>query len=380
MACYNRRISMTYVAKRGKTWMVRFSKRVNQWDPDKQVTVSVLKQKSKGGFHTKAEAQQYGIKMEAASLSGVDVTKNPVFADYYENWYKTFKFPSIRESTKRRYIINHKFIKEHFGLTKIKDITREEYQKFINNFAATHAIITVRKINISIKACIQYAIDDGLLNRSFTTQISISGNSDLDRPVEYLNLAEIKSLMQLCLDGINPRYTSRYLILGAIYTGARLGELSALHWSDINFNKQTISITKSWNQDHREMNKPKTQSSNRVIPVNLKLLQSLKQLKHNHTDFVFASPITKYPPTSNAVNKTLRDLLAKGKMKKNNFHFHSLRHSHVAYLLSEGIDIYAISKRLGHADISITLKTYAYLLDEFKNKQNDKILQSLSKL
>lgn len=371
---------MTYVTKRGKTWMVRFSKRVNQWDPDKQATVSVLKQKSKGGFHTKAEAQQYGVKMEAASLSGVDVIKNPVFADYYENWYKTFKFPSVRESTKKRYRINHKFIKKYFGLTKIKDITREEYQKFINSFAKTHAIITVRKINISIKACIQYAIDDGLLNRSFATQISISGNSDLDRPVEYLNLVEIKSLMQLCLDEINPRYTSRYLILGAIYTGARLGELSALYWSDINFENQTISISKSWNQDRREMNKPKTQSSNRVIPVNLKFLQLLRQLKHNHTDFVFASPITKYPPTSNSVNKTLRNLLTKGKMSKKNFHFHSLRHSHVAYLLSEGIDIYAISKRLGHADISITLKTYAYLLDEFKNKQNDKILQSLSKL
>ena len=371
---------MASIKKRGKTWYVRFSKRVQEWDPKTQSMKSVLKQKSKGGFKTKVEAQQFGVKMEAASIDGVDVVKNPVFADYYENWYKTFKFPSIRGSTKRRYIINHKFIKEYFGLTKIKDITREEYQKFINSFAATHAIITVRKINISIKACIQYAIDDGLLNRSFATQISISGNSDLDRPVEYLNLAEIKSLMQLCLDGISPRYTSRYLILGAIYTGARLGELSALHWSDINFNKQTISITKSWNQDHREMNKPKTQSSNRAIPVNLKFLQLLKQLKHNHTDFVFASPVTKYPPTSNAVNKTLRDLLAKGKMKKNNFHFHSLRHSHVAYLLSEGIDIYAISKRLGHADISITLKTYAYLLDEFKNKQNDKILQSLSKL
>ena len=60
---------------------------------------------------------------------------------------------------------------------------------------------------------------------------------------------------------------------------------------------------------------------------------------------------------------TLRELLAIGDMQKKNFHFHSLSHSHVAYLLSEGVDIYAISKRLGHADISITLKTYAYLLD-----------------
>ena len=371
---------MANIYKRGKTWTARFTKRVTQWDPEKQTTISILKQKSKGGFKTKAEARDYAIKMEATALSGVDVTQNPVFADYYKHWYETFKFPSIRQSTKNRYKINYKVIKQFFGLTKIKDITREQYQNFINSFAKNHAIVTVRKLNISIKACIQYAIDDGIMNRSFANQVSISGNSKLDRPVQYLNLSEIKSLVQLCLNGLNPRYTSRYLILAAIYTGARLGELSALHWNDIDFDKNTIKISKSWNQDRQEMNKPKTESSNRIIPVNKKLLQVLRQLKYNHTDFVFGLSKKKYPPTSNAVNKTLRELLAKGNMQKKNFHFHSLRHSHVAYLLSEGVDIYAISKRLGHADISITLKTYAYLLDEFKNKQNDKIISSLSQL
>ena len=67
---------MASIKKRGKTWYVRFSKREIQWDPEKQKNVSVLRQKSKGGFKTKAEAQEYGIKMEAASLSGVDVIIN----------------------------------------------------------------------------------------------------------------------------------------------------------------------------------------------------------------------------------------------------------------------------------------------------------------
>lgn len=371
---------MTYVTKRGKTWMVRFSKRVNQWDPDKQTTISVLKQKSKSGFRTKAEAQQYGIKMEAASLSGVDVTKNPAFAKYYKNWYETYKFSSIREATKVRYQRNYKYLNKFFGNTKIKDVSREQYQKFINYFGTNHARVTVRKVNASISSCVQFAVEDGILNKNFTKQVSISGNEDQERPVQYLNLEEIKKLVNLCLNGLNPRYTSRYLILAAVYTGARLGELSALQWTDIDFKNQTISISKSWNQNRRQMSKPKTKSSNRKIPINIKFLDALKQLTCNHTEFVFASPETKYPPTSNAVNKTLRELLAKGNMSKNNFHFHSLRHSHVAYLLSEGIDIYAISKRLGHSDLSITLNTYAYLLDEFRNDQNKKITKSLAKL
>src|SRR5699024_5508368 len=119
---------MANIYKRGKTWTARFTKRVTQWDPEKQAIVSILKQKSKGGFKTKAEARDYAIKMEATALSGVDVTKNPVFADYYKHWYETFKFPSIRQSTKNRYKINYKVIKQFFGLTKIKDITREQYQ------------------------------------------------------------------------------------------------------------------------------------------------------------------------------------------------------------------------------------------------------------
>lgn len=371
---------MTYVAKRGKTWMVRFSKRVNQWDPKKQTNISVLKQKSKSGFRTKAEAQQYGIKMEAASLSGVDVTKNPVFIEYYKNWYELYKFPSMSDATKVRYRRNYNYLKKFLGNTKIKDISRERYQKFINFFAASHAKTTVRKVNASVSSCVQFSVEDGILNRNFTKQASISGNTNQERPVQYLNLKEIKQLVALCKDGLNPRYTSRYLILSAVYTGARLGELSALHWSDIDFNKQTISITKSWNQNRRQMSKPKTASSNRKIPVNFELLRLLKQLKRNHTDFVFALPKSKYPPTSNAVNKTLRELLESKNIEKENFHFHSLRHSHVAYLLAEGVDIYAISKRLGHSNIEITLSTYAYLLDEFKESQNDKIVKSLVQL
>ena len=270
---------MASIKKRGKTWYVRFSKRINQWDPKKQATVSVLKQKSKGGFKTKAEAQAYGVKMEAADLNGVDVIQDPVFSEYYQDWYENFKFPSLSPSTQNRYKINHKFIQNYFNDTKIKSITRKQYQDFINNFAKDHALITVRKLNTSIRACINYAIDDGLLNRNFTNHISISGNEDQERPVKYLNLKEIKTLVKSCKQDLKPEHTTKYLILAAIYTGARLGELSALQWSDIDFKHKTISITKSWNQDRRDMRKPKTKSSNRVISVNSSFLELLKSLK-----------------------------------------------------------------------------------------------------
>ena len=101
--------------------------------------------------------------------------------------------------------------------------------------------------------------------------------------------------------------------------------------------------------------------------------------QHSNSNLVFRSEFGTIP-TSNALNAKLRGLLADLKLKRTNFHFHSLRHSHVALLLAEGIDIYAISKRLGHSDISITMNTYAYLIDEYKHETDQKIVEALDKL
>lgn len=85
-------------------------------------------------------------------------------------------------------------------------------------------------------------------------------------------------------------------------------------------------------------------------------------------------------PTSNALNKCLRSIMDDAGIVKQGFHFHSLRHVHVAYLLGQGVDVYAISKRLGHANVTITLNTYSYLIDEYKAKNDELITQKLAQL
>ncbi|MBN7274398.1 tyrosine-type recombinase/integrase [Ligilactobacillus pobuzihii] len=62
------------------------------------------------------------------------------------------------------------------------------------------------------------------------------------------------------------------------------------------------------------------------------------------------------------------------------FHFHSLRHFHVAYLLFQGIELYTISKRLGHSNMMITAKKYAYLVDEYKAKSDRQIENAMDNL
>ena len=85
-------------------------------------------------------------------------------------------------------------------------------------------------------------------------------------------------------------------------------------------------------------------------------------------------------PASRSVNVSLRSFLKKAGINKSGYHFHSLRHSHVAYLLSKGVDLYAISKRLGHKDMTVTAKTYAYLIDEYKEKQDQQIIKAIDEI
>ena len=85
-------------------------------------------------------------------------------------------------------------------------------------------------------------------------------------------------------------------------------------------------------------------------------------------------------PSSNAVNHTLRKIMHSCGLSKNDFHFHSLRHSHVAYLLANDVPLYAISKRLGQSNTTITANKYAYLIDEFKARSDEMISNSLDKI
>ena len=169
------------------------------------------------------------------------------------------------------------------------------------------------------------------------------------------------------------------MILTAIYTGMRKSEIQALTWKDIDFLHSTIRVNKSWDEKKKAFKPTKTESSNRTIKVNRELLNYLADLKANSSVMVFQNVLGTVP-TGTALNKCLRSIMSDCGIEKQGFHFHSLRHVHVAYLLGKGVDIYAISKRLGHSNITVTLNTYSYLIDEYKAKNDTLIIDKLAQL
>lgn len=362
---------MANFMKRGNKWQARISWRDSN---------GKLHQKSKSGFDTKQQAKQYAAKLEANRLTGSDIEKDPLFINYFDEWFETYKKNNISSTTARHYEFVHNIIDEHFKNKKIKKIRRSTYQRFINDYGSDHAPETVKKVNTIIRACVKSAILDGIIQKDFTSQVNLVANKGNEMHVEYLSLAEIRKLRQAVLTGRSRHFTSRYMILTAIYTGARLGEIQALTWNDISFAKHEITIDKSWDYVNGGGFKPtKNESSNRTIRVNQKFLEVISELKANDSTMVFMNQYHKVP-TSNAVNKTLRSIMAKVDLSKRDFHFHSLRHSHVAYLLSQGVDLTIISKRLGHADTTVTSRVYAYLVDEYKSEAENQIEKYLENI
>lgn len=370
---------MAYIKKRGKKWQAQ----VSWYDLHNE-----RKYKTKGGFLTKRQAQEWANKMEVAKDEQHISNRDPIFAEYFKDWYTTYKIPGKSKTTVVRYNTIYKKLKDSFGQAKLSKITRHDYQTFITDYGKAHAKDTVYKTNGSIRSCVADAIADGIIHKNFTQRINLTWNSERTRKIDYLSYAELQKLKDALLDNIKPWYISRYMLLTIMYTGMRPGEIAVLTWDDIDFKNETINVNKSYNHDlgrvedyeDDEINKAtKNANSVRIIKVDKKFLDIIQGLKQNNHHRIFIDRDDTIP-TSNAVNKTLRKALKKCDIDKPTFHFHSLRHSHVALLLFKGVPLYAISKRLGHASMSTTAKKYAYMLDELKQQSDTQITKILDNL
>ena len=333
--------------------------------------------KSKAGFERLSEARAFVKEYQYLALKnelakGSDIT----LPDYFEEWFQLYKENVVAHRTKEIYQYSLKIIKQYFSDIRLADIDRKIYQQFLQKFGHNHAKETVTKVNTHIHVCVRSAIYDGIIKRDFVEHTTLVYDEKRTQVIDYLSIEELVKLVEYVENSLNYHYTSKYMILLAAYTGMRLGEVQGLQWRDINFNFKTISIQRSWSAIENSYKPTKNKSSKRVIRINAGLIKILKQLKAAispaPTQQVFINQFNTVP-TSNAVNKVLRAALVKAGINKPSFHFHSLRHTHVAYLLANQVDLYAISKRLGHSDIGTTSRVYSYMIDEYRIRTDNHI-------
>lgn len=159
-----------------------------------------------------------------------------------------------------------------------------------------------------IHACVKDALYASDINKDFVEGTDPVYDKKRTRAVDYLSIQDIETLCDYLIGSLNHYFTSMYMILTALYTGARLGEIQALTWKDINFNFKITIINKAWHETDQEFKDTKNEPSKRMIRVNQNLLDILKELKQNKTEMVFENQYHTIP-TSSAVNKTLRESL-----------------------------------------------------------------------
>ena len=172
-------------------------------------------------------------------------------------------------------------------------------------------------------------------------------------------------------------------IVLCLFTGIRLGELLALTWQDVNFEKRYLNINKTAfyiKQDGRNMiltNEPKTKSSNRILPLSKNLLEMLENKKQaSNSDYIISTRDGKQV-SPRSYQRTFERLLKRLNIAYKNFH--SLRHTFATRALELGLDVKTVSELLGHKNPVITLNQYAHSLLSYKFQMINKLTKSMCK-
>ena len=171
-----------------------------------------------------------------------------------------------------------------------------------------------------------------------------------NRVTDYLSVEEINDLIEYLSTWDNHRATN--VILFAISTGRRKGEITNLEWSDVDMVNKTITC--------RETKNGKTLS----FPLNNKAFEVISRAAENK--------ISKYVfPSSKGQNYYNGFSLAWARLKKRlnlKHRFHNLRHTYASHLASSGkVDLYTLKNLLGHTDINLTMR-YAHLSNDTVRK------------
>lgn len=352
---------MASITKRGKTWGYR----IYYYENKKRKYIS------RSGFRTKAEAKDASVLKENEMLIGKNISKEQMLlADYMENWKNLYKEDTISVGGISRINTIIKYVRNNYNLP-LKNITHENYQEFLNELATSRSKATVKKYHTYVKGAIKHAILTKAIIHDPTTTAVLKGVESKSKSAEnkFLSLNESKALEKALLDGLHHTLTSRYIILFSLYSGARFGECLGMTWNCVDFVNSTIKIEKGFDYTFtQDFTDGKTNNSQRVIKVPNKLLKLLSTLPipNNLEERIFNHV------SNNAVNKVLRLALKRAGIDKK-VTFHAMRHTHASILLSQGVQLLSVSKRLGHADPNITLQTYAHVLKEFEEEDNIKL-------
>lgn len=323
---------------------------------------------------------------------------------WFWTWLDVYKKEFISDSTYKNYKNSYqRHIKPHIGgilLTKVKPI---ELQAILNEmYEGGYAYGTMNLAKITLHALFDGAIENNLIAKNPAQYIKCKQRDVEEKRV--LTISEQQAFLEYAQYSM---YNNAYKF--ALQTGMRVGELGGLFWSDIDFEKRTISIERTLlfakDKGGYYLGKPKTAKSIRVIPMtdetinilnNQKILQFKLRAKSNNwnTDETFSDLVfttTNGQPTSSStyglnmarivtnINKDRRaSSFIEGIDGKEYEEFkplsmHTLRHTFATRCIENGMKPKTLQVLLGHSNLAITMDLYVHITDDEKHEEIKKV-------
>ena len=332
--------------KTGK-WLIQY--RYTDWQGKRRKS-------TKRGFATKREAEEW--------LRNFLITQKADFDMKFEDFWKMYcadMETRLREHTMRtkKYIVELKIL-PYFGDKRVNDITAADIRQWQNELIKMgYSPTYLKTINNQLSAIFNYAVRYYDLKSNPCVKAGSMGKSKAEE-MDFWTGEEFRRF----IDSVMNKRLSYMAFMTLYWTGMRMGELLALNPKDIDLEKRTISITKSYQRLGKKdvITPPKTPKSKRVITIPEFLaadikdyMDSLYDLQENDRLF----PITKY-----YLEHEMQRGIKESGVKR--IRVHDLRHSHASMLIELGFSPLEIANRLGHEKVETTLNTYAHL---YPNKQ-----------
>lgn len=287
----------------------------------------------------------------------------------------------LAKATYKRYASCIKAIEQELGTYKVKDIEPymiETYFKKLKD--ANLKPNTIMKYKTVLQQLFKYAIELKIIANSPIPNLKV--NSKAPTTHETWSAEEVRSF----LAHIKPEPLFIPVLI-AVTTGMRLGEILALKWKDVNFEMNTITVSKSKDLDNT-LKSTKNKSSRRSIYM----MKEIPEVLHSHrlsqkkkrmslgTNYHISDFICTLddgtPMTANYVS-----IMFKRKVEQFNFttiRFHDLRHTFATISLSQGIHPKVVQEILGHSTIRTTLDTYSHVLPAMHQESMETIQKAFA--
>jgi integrase len=370
------------------------------------------KQFTKSGFPTRFDA---GKALDAAlgNVQDDNGVARPgdtrTLAEYFPYWLGNHAALRCAPTTMENYRSLAKYLIKLLGHIRLCDLKAAQIQEFVNYLqlhgSATGGPLSPKRVHAAASLLYSCLSDAVRLEH-------LMANPMADRRVKFPKRAKRRpavidpEMIGKLFDAARGSRTYAFIVVAAC-TGARRGELLALTWADVDLEKGAVTISKSLEQTRNAPLRVKGTKSGETRHIGLDdfgietLREHRKQQEQDRKWFrsdyqdnglVFCQPSGMFYSPSE-MGKRVAAMMKKAGLQ--GFSLHALRHSHASVLLGEGVPLPAVSQRLGHADVSITLKVYSHALpadvraaanawrnalrDVISEDRSGKVLQSLGK-